>query len=1088
MKTAIDINEMFQVIFQVSASGILVLDRQGLIILANPAAKLLFGDLSTDLIDVNIDIWIPNFTAQIQLTANHEQNTEVEGKFYANNKDGSKFTFNYTATCSALRNELVTIVSFSNVAQITNGINKEEQTIAGPSDKDAKFDKLLNNFNGIAFYCKNSLNYDLDFISQGCFTITGYTAEELTSDFLTFGNIIFEEDRAIVWEKIQEAVKHNQEYDFEYRILHKDGSVRHVHEKGVAVCKDDNTIEILKGYIYDITLLKESETRLHRSEKKIKALLKAIPDTILLQDLNGNYLELYSNNTSNFVMPAKVIVGSNMKDALPPAVYYKLKKIHERVIESGLLQITEYCFSESDKIYHHEARVVLKDEETLLTIIRDITDIKVADELLTIRNNALASTINSIVISDAQLPNFPIVYCNQAFEKLTGFSSEEIIGRNYQFLQHDDRDQKEIECMHKSVMDGKPCNVVLRNYKKNGTLFWNDVTITPIYNAEQILTHFIAIQIDITKKVSAEDLQEQVKKTLELIAKDRPLEEVGNTIVSTIETHIENSMVSILLWDKRINSFQKLVAPNVPKPFSKCVDQLFSNLNLDNAALSSNFTEIVIVADISKSKFWNNYKEIASMSSISACWSFPIKSSSSEVLGIINVFNEQTRPPLPSELETISAIIDLISIPVEKESTAAKLRDSKIQLEKYALKLEDLVQERTQEVMATMQKLVETNFNLENQILKAKKAQYFAKTSKSIASEIAKNFPKGFVAVIDTDLKIVFAEGEYIEQLGLEKLYVEGMYLDDFSTLSKTEIELIKEDVLKTLKGERLSFEIKFKDKYFAVKTVPLIDDNNLINNTLLVYNDISLQKEVEFSIQKALEKERELNILKSRFISMASHEFRTPLSAILTSAILIGKQNEIGDKIKISKYVIQIEKNINNLTAILNDFLSISKLEEGKLVAKPTKFDLILFSKDYLKESFIGLEKEQKIWFNSTADQLDVELDIRLLNHILDNLLSNASKYSEIGSIINFKISQVNNSIIIEISDSGMGIPQDDQKHMFSRFFRAANVQNIPGTGLGLNIVKYYAELMGGSIKFKSKVLSGTTIWITFPEKINNN
>lgn len=299
--------------------------------------------------------------------------------------------------------------------------------------------------------------------------------------------------------------------------------------------------------------------------------------------------------------------------------------------------------------------------------------------------------------------------------------------------------------------------------------------------------------------------------------------------------------------------------------------------------------------------------------------------------------------------------------------------------------------------------------------------------------------------------------------------------------VKEKDIELVKK-INRTLSGDHLSFEVIYKDRYFAVNTAPLRDTQQQINSVVAVYNDISKQKEVEFSIQNALKKEQELNDLKSRFISVASHEFRTPLSAILTSAILIGKRNGADEKEKREKYLAQIERNVQNLTIILNDFLSLGKLDEGKVAAIKERFDLIAYVKLLIKENNINLKKEQSINFNSSFQEIFVNMDAKLLNHILNNLLSNASKYSSESSIIDFKIGKKNENVLLQISDYGIGIPVDDQKYLFDRFFRTKNAANIEGTGLGLNIVKQYTDLMGGTVTFESIENEGTTFWVELP------
>lgn len=410
------------------------------------------------------------------------------------------------------------------------------------------------------------------------------------------------------------------------------------------------------------------------------------------------------------------------------------------------------------------------------------------------------------------------------------------------------------------------------------------------------------------------------------------------------------------------------------------------------------------------------------------------------------------------------------------------LRAKKEELERYSRQLEEKIQNRTQELMATVKKLVETNLNLEDQLLITQTAKKNALESKALTLEIAKYFPKGLIVVINTDLKVEFVEGEALDLLDLRATIYEGLLIDELTLFSAPRKNLIKNNILKTLSGERLSFETKFKNNYFSINTIPLYDENNKIVSALHVYNDISSQKEIEFNFQIAFKKEKELNDLKSSFISLASHEFKTPLSAILTSSILIGKTNESRKDKKTEKYLAQIERNVNHLVVILNDFLSLGKIDEGNVEAVQESFDIIEFSRTLVKESNIGLKKDQTVIFSNTNDTLLVILDKKLLRHVLLNLLSNASKYSPEQSEINLTISKKQESVLIQIKDQGIGIPAEEQSHLFQRFFRATNAVNIEGTGLGLNIVKNYTELMGGTIEFKSEINKGTTFWVEFP------
>ncbi len=233
--------------------------------------------------------------------------------------------------------------------------------------------------------------------------------------------------------------------------------------------------------------------------------------------------------------------------------------------------------------------------------------------------------------------------------------------------------------------------------------------------------------------------------------------------------------------------------------------------------------------------------------------------------------------------------------------------------------------------------------------------------------------------------------------------------------------------------------------------------------------------------VEKALAKERELSELKSRFVSTASHEFRTPLSTILSSVSLIERYTTTETQANREKHIQRIKSAVNNLTGILNDFLSLSKLEEGKFQNTPTEFDLIELSLEIVEEMQVFAKQNQAIQYQHEGDATRVLLDRHFLKNVLINLVSNAIKYSTENTIVHFATSTDAHGIRISVRDEGMGIPQADQEHLFERFFRAHNVTNIQGTGLGLNIVKRYIDLMGGNVRFESQENVGSTFFVEF-------
>lgn len=251
-----------------------------------------------------------------------------------------------------------------------------------------------------------------------------------------------------------------------------------------------------------------------------------------------------------------------------------------------------------------------------------------------------------------------------------------------------------------------------------------------------------------------------------------------------------------------------------------------------------------------------------------------------------------------------------------------------------------------------------------------------------------------------------------------------------------------------------------------------------------VVVSELEVSKE---NLANLLKKEKELSELKSRFVSMASHEFRTPLSTVLSSAYLLEQYNTGDEKPKREKHLKRIVSSVNMLTDILNDFLSVGKIEEGKIHVRYSEFDIQKLVVAVIDEIKDNLGKGQVIRYEHEGNST-VYLDASLLKHIIMNLLSNAGKFSPEDSSILIRTVSADGYCSFSIKDQGVGISKDDQKHLMERFFRGANVSNIQGTGLGLHIVSKYLELMDGAISCNSEVEKGTEFLIVFNIKTSHH
>ena len=251
---------------------------------------------------------------------------------------------------------------------------------------------------------------------------------------------------------------------------------------------------------------------------------------------------------------------------------------------------------------------------------------------------------------------------------------------------------------------------------------------------------------------------------------------------------------------------------------------------------------------------------------------------------------------------------------------------------------------------------------------------------------------------------------------------------------------------------------------------------------------EVLKRKKAENKILESLRKERELNELKTKFLSLVSHEFKTPLSGILTSATLVGKYTETAHQEKREKHLRTIQNKVKYLNNILNDFLSIERLESGKATYKFDVFPLSKVVNEVIYNANMLLKDGQRINYPQNIDDILVNFDEKILELSLTNLINNAIKYSAEYTVIDVVVIPQKDSLSIKIIDEGMGIPEKEQKYVFNRYFRAENALLDQGTGIGLNIVKSHLENLDGTITFESEEGKGSTFTITFPTKNNTN
>lgn len=342
------------------------------------------------------------------------------------------------------------------------------------------------------------------------------------------------------------------------------------------------------------------------------------------------------------------------------------------------------------------------------------------------------------------------------------------------------------------------------------------------------------------------------------------------------------------------------------------------------------------------------------------------------------------------------------------------------------------------------------------------------------------------IMVLNADGTVAYASPCSQSILGLSPEEIEGKNLFNFIHPDDVSTAITSFKATLNNPGETQTSEYRFRHKdnswlYLESKTnFPGAEQN--LNGVVVNSRNVTERKQVEAEICNALLQAQELNELKSRFVSMVSHEFRNPLNSILASTQILERYSEQWSQEKKQEFFERIKIGVKKMTELLDDVLVIGEAEGGELEVKPAHFDIEKFSWDLVAEMKLSTGTQHAIAFVSEGQCANACLDKKLLGHILTNLLSNAIKYSPQGSTVNFKLTYQDGEIIFQIQDQGIGIPSEDIGRLFESFHRATNVKNIPGTGLGLAIVKRCVDLQGGKITVVSEVGTGTTFTVTLP------
>ena len=388
--------------------------------------------------------------------------------------------------------------------------------------------------------------------------------------------------------------------------------------------------------------------------------------------------------------------------------------------------------------------------------------------------------------------------------------------------------------------------------------------------------------------------------------------------------------------------------------------------------------------------------------------------------------------------------------------------------------LEIRVEERTAE-------LKQANQQLQAEIAERKRAE------DALRSSISTN--RALLNAIPDWMFRISADGNFVNFKAAKNSHL-PLIIEDFlgKNLSETLPQAVAEVLMDCVKQTLSTGDVQIVEYQLQQYGVWLDYEARIAVSTedevMAIIRDITERKQSETEIRNALEKEKQLHELKSRFVSMVSHEFRTPLATILSSSELLEHYSHKWSDQKKNNHLQRIQLSVKHMTELLNDALLIGQADAGKLACNPQTLDLVAFCQEVIEEIEITTGYSA-IALQIQGDYKSVEIDPKLLRHILSNLLSNAVKYSLQGSPVSVDLICQPEQVVCQVKDTGIGIPINDQSEIFNSFNRASNVGTISGTGLGLAIVKKAVDMHNGNITFESEIGIGTTFTVTLP--LNN-
>lgn len=857
------------------------------------------------------------------------------------------------------------------------------------------------------------------------------------------------------------------------------------------------------------------------SESRFASLRNVIPDLLLIMDKNGNYLDYFAPKDFPLIAAPENFIGKNYREVIQEPLLSQLDTLVNKVVLTGSEKFIEYSLDILGKKYFFELRCVLMSDGNILSLVRDITRIKEAEsekELLESRLRLILENFHGglVILLNASLEiefamGKELIELGFMEKDLTGKSLSDFINKNRLVVHHTNFER---------ALRGE--NVTYIEQLGERQYIFN---IIPVENSPGTPDYYVCLLQNVSELL---ETQEKLKRSENLY---RLLAENSKDVISLHEINgdyifVSPSAESVTgfkpeeLTGKNIRDFilpenlektrsifdnmhEMIKLPqfiieyqiNVKSGSVKWIESVISFLAEEGEphrflAVSRNITERKSVEEKLRESESRYRYLVETMSEIIVRL---------DLNGTILFLNQAWRELTGYEVRLSSGrhfseftiqedyriITDFINNSrtegVETQNFEMRLKSLRKGLRYYHVHI-TLTRneiEKTTEILMTLTDVSERKKTLEQLKQSQEQLSSFLNSMNDVVYSIDLSerrfllLNKAAEALYERPLEVL---------AGNPGFYRETVFARDYKTIQESEERLFAEGKLTSeYRIRTYAGNVKWiQDKVWLVKNeagIPIRIEG--------IASEITERKRMERGILRSLEKEKELNELKTNFIATASHEFRTPLATILTSLGLLEHYIKSEQPGKISSHVNKMKNSVNLIKQLLDDLIVINRNQSGYIKLKLEQFSLTDVIDDTI--SLITDDEEEKRLFrteNNLSDQY-IKSDIKLIQHILRNLIGNAYKYSGSRKPVRIKITEDEDNWIFEISDQGIGIPEEDLPRIFDHFVRGRNAGTVPGTGLGLHIVKLSVAALKGEINVTSKVGKGTKITVSIPKVI---